>query len=159
MELQKAGYQKQSRNFKNVGVLLYIDKQEQLNELDKIVHHSFFNDRQVKFLTWFKPTKKTTYPELNNVVFVDNSDFEKGLPQSSTVRQFCEEQFDLLMDLCLRPWTPFHNLAIRSNAILKTGMSDKPSEGYHFCIKPVRKTPNSPRALLENMQVYLERIF
>lgn len=145
---------------KTVGIIYYLKDESELKNLIKIQKNSFFNNKDVQIICWLKTTKKKKHPHIEGIVFVDRTDFDVNfLSGSIKTSHFCDQKFDLLIDLTSAYYFPMHALAVMSNAKLKTGMDHKPNWHLHVKMKLGDSKNNSIFYLFDQILKYLEKLF
>ena len=145
---------------KTVGLIYYLKNKSELKYLLKIQKNLFFENKEVQIICWLKTTKKKPQPHLEGITFIERVDFNSNyLPGSKAARHFCEQNFDLLMDLNTDYHFPLHALAIMSNAKLKTGIDHKLNWHLQVKIKLNDAKHNSSSYLFDQILKYLEKLF
>ena len=145
---------------KRIGILYYLDDEAGLKQLQKIQKHAFLEGKEVQVICWFRTTKKKPHPQAEGIVFVERSDFDTNyLPSSKKTRLFCEEDFDILLDLTTAYHFPIHALAVMSQAKLKTGMESRVNRHLQLRIKLPDAKSDNPIYLLDQVVAYLEKLF
>lgn len=145
---------------KSIGILYYLNDESELKQLLKIQKNSFLLGKDAKILCWLKSTKKKPHPQIEGIQFIDRADFDSNfLPSSKVARYFCQQDFDLIMDLSSQYHFPIHAMAVMSNAKLKAGIEHKLNWHLQVRIKLGEAKQNNPHYLLEQIIVYLEQLF
>ncbi len=144
----------------SVGILYYMDDASNLKHLHKVLKNPFLEGKNVQIICWFKASKKKPHPQIDQVVFIDRTDFDTNyLPTSKKTRRFYEEDFDVLVDLTTEYHFPIHALAVMSNAKLKSGIDAKLNWHLQVKIRPTESKRNNTNYLFEQILQYLEKLF
>lgn len=144
---------------KTIGILYYLDDDSNLKHLKKILQQPFLQDKKVETVCWLKSSKKKPHPQIEGVSFVERADFDtKFLPSSKTTRYFCEQDFDLLMDLSSDYHFPIHAMAVMSNAKMKAGRDNKLNWHLQLKIKLTDAKSRQTLFLFDQVIFYLEQL-
>jgi hypothetical protein len=142
-----------------VGILYYLDDDSNLKHLKKILQQPFLQNKKVETICWLKSSKKKPHPQLEGVQFVERADFDTNfLPSAKTTRYFCEQEFDLLLDLTADYHFPIHAISVMSNAKMKTGRDHKLNWHLQLKIKLSESKRNQTLYLFDQIIFYLEQI-
>jgi len=145
---------------KTVGLMFYPETEDDLKQVEKIKKLDFLQDKDVSITCWLKTTKKKPHPNVEGITFVERVDFDSNfLPSSKKARHYCEQDFDLLMDLTTEYHFPMHAMAVMSNAKLKTGTDHKLNWHLQVKIKLSESKRNNSIYLFDQIVIYLERLF
>lgn len=145
---------------KSVGLMFYLESEEDLKNVQKIKKLDFLADKDVSIICWLKTTKKKPHPMVEGITFIERGDFDSNfLPTSKKTRQFCDIDFDLLIDLTLEYHFPMHALAVMSNAKLKTGPDHQLNWHLQVRIKISEAKRNNAHYLFEQVICYIEKLF
>jgi hypothetical protein len=144
----------------SVGLMFYLDSEDDLKTVQKIGKSDFLQDKEVHTICWLRTSKKNPHPTIEGTTFVERIDFDSNfLPSSKKTRQFCDLDFDLLIDLTSDYHFPMHAIAVMSNAKLKSGIDHKFNWHLQVRLKPAESKRNNPPYLFEQIISYLERLF
>lgn len=145
---------------KSIGILYYLKDETELKQLLKIQKNSFLLEKNVQIICWLKTTKKKPHPKIEGIQFIDRADFDSNfLPSSKLTRYFCQQDFDLMLDLTSQYHFPIHAMAVMSNAKLKAGIEHKLNWHLQVRIKLSDPRKDNPNYLFEQVIIYLEKLF
>jgi hypothetical protein len=144
----------------SIGIIYYLEDDKELKNLQKIQKALFLVDKKVEILCWLKSTNKKPHPLVEGIQFIDRGDFDSNfLPNSKKTRYFCDQDFDLLLDLTTNYHFPTHAMAVMSNAKLKSGMDHKLNWHLQVRIKLEESKKSHPTYLFDQIIIYLEQLF
>jgi hypothetical protein len=148
------------QQIKNIGILYYLESETELKGLIKILKSPLLEGKRVETICWLKTTKKKPHPVVEGISFVERADFDTNfLPSTKKSRYFCDQEFDLLLDLTHEYHFPIHAMSVMSNARLKTGMAGKLNWHLQVKIKPGETKNKNAHYLFEQIFMYLEKLF
>ena len=144
----------------SIGFLFYLNDPAHIRYIQKVQKHPFINGKNISILCWLKSSKKQPHPVVEGINFIDRPDFNVNfLPTSKAVKLFCDQPFDLLIDLTLEDHFPIHAIAVLSKANFKAGIFYKKNKHSHLKIMLDRNKKRNSTILFEQTLIYIEQLF
>ncbi len=155
-KLDKQHVQRILKNINNIETVGILYKTGSVNDEDVIkqfVENLKSQHKKVTTLAYRKPSAKE---EVDKNYFSNKQLNWLRHPKDDYVRQFTENPFDVLINLCIEPCVPIENIIALSKAKLRMG---KYSESKTFCYDLMLETPgNNIKELINTAHHYLKII-
>lgn len=144
-----------------VGLLAYVENEEQLHKVEHYMHHLQDNGKEVHLLA-FTPGKEVPHyfmPRLSVDIIPRKMVNWFRIPQGKVVKSFQLKKFDLLIDLCMKHHHENLYIAATSNASMRVGLyGDNMLKYYDFMLSGNKNKKYSFEQYTQEIEKYLNQL-
>lgn len=146
---------------KAIGIVFNASLKQEFDEVNLFIENLKKQITIVEALGYVESDNYEEFHETNhkNRLF-NKTDLTKFFkPKSSQVKEFCETEFDILIDLNIKDCLPLSFVIAESKALFKTGLySEKEPNYYDLMLKIDKDSKNIVKNLIIQTEQYLKMI-
>lgn len=142
-------------NAQNIGVLINIQSQKQLQEIEDFAKSLTQQNKKVKLLAFIGDESLKLSSSIIDIITIEDVNWN-FIPKKDKVVSFVNHEFDILLNLCTEICFPLLYITALSKSLFKVGAYDKKiSPFFDFMLQTQQQTA---QGFTTELKYYLDKI-